>query len=121
MTDEHQSPGRGPLAAEVAEAAERRRLAAEEATALALAERQEEAVEKLRSAGFFGVFWLVSGSIVLAVALKSFGEQIGEGSIENGYVVAMWGGAMAALLGLLLVVRAVVGWAVQVGMDASGR
>ncbi len=121
MSDENVSAGSGPLATEVAEALERRRLAVEQAAAVAAVERRESAVNKLRYAAWGGALCLVFGNLVLAVGLKSFGEDVTEGFVEDAPLVAIWFGALVTLGGLLLMVRAVVGWAVQEGMDASGR
>ena len=120
MTDDRQSSEPGPLAAEIAETLERRRQVIEERAAAAQARRRAEVADTLVYSAWGGVVVTLVGSLLLAVGVKQWGDQLTEGFVTNGPVVLMWAGGLIGLGGVLLLVRAVVGWVVQAGHASGG-
>ena len=120
MTDDQQSREPGPLAAEIAETLERRRQVSEERAAAARARRRAEVADTLVYSAWGGGLVTLVGSLLLAVGVKLWGDQLTEGIVTNGPVVLMWAGGLIGLGGVLLLVRSVVGWAVQAGIHSSG-
>jgi hypothetical protein len=113
MTDDQQSREPHPLAAEIADALEHRRQVSEKRAASTLARRRAEAADTVVFSTWGGSLVTLVGSLLLALGVKQWSDELTEGFVTNGPVVLMWVGGVIGLVGVLLLVRAVVSSAMR--------